>query len=82
EEGIETAGWPKWDDAALIEDEKLIVVQVNGKVRGKVTVAADADNAAVENAALGEENVQRSIGEKNVRKVIVIPGRLVNIVVG
>jgi leucyl-tRNA synthetase len=80
EGGIEAAGWPTWDEAALVEDEKTIVVQVNGKVRGKVTVAADADNEAVQKAALAEGNVMRFLEGKTVRKVVVVPGRLVNIV--
>jgi leucyl-tRNA synthetase len=81
EGGIERAGWPSWDDAALVEDEKTIVVQVNGKVRGKVTVSADADEETVRQAALNEANVARLIADKAVRKVVVVPGRLVSIVV-
>jgi leucyl-tRNA synthetase len=60
----------------------LIVVQVNGKVRGKVTVPADADKATVEAAALADANVARFTEAKNIRKVIVVPGRLVNVVIG
>lgn len=78
--GIEAAGWPCWDEKALVEDSKTIVVQVNGKVRGKVTVSADADNEAVQQAALEEGNVARFLEGKAVRKVVVVPGRLVNIV--
>ena len=79
-QGIEESGWPACDEAALVEDELLIVVQVNGKVRGKVTVAANASEDEVREAALGESNVERFIEGKTVRKVIVIPGRLVNVV--
>ncbi len=75
-------GWPAWDESALVEDEKLIVVQVNGKVRGKVTVPADADEQVVREAAMNDPNVARSLEGKTVRKVIVVPGRLVNVVVG
>ncbi len=64
-----------------MEDEKTIVVQVNGKVRGKVTVSADAAEETVQAAALAEDNVVRFIEGKTVRKVIVVPGRLVNVVV-
>jgi leucyl-tRNA synthetase len=78
--GIEAAGWPTWDASALVEDEMTIVVQVNGKVRGKVTVAADADSDAVQQAALAEGNVVRFLEGKSVRKVVVVPGRLVSIV--
>jgi leucyl-tRNA synthetase len=81
EGGIEVAGWPTWDEAALVEDEKTIVVQVNGKVRGKVLVAADADRDMLQQAALEEPNVARFLEGKTVRKVVVVPGRLVNIVV-
>jgi leucyl-tRNA synthetase len=81
EGGIEAAGWPDWDESALVEDEKVIVIQVNGKVRGKVTVAADADEEEVRKAALAEENVARFTSGKTVRKVVVIPGRLVSVVV-
>ena len=79
---LEENSWPVWDEEALVEDTLLIVVQVNGKVRGKVTVAAEADKETVEAAALAESNVARFIEGKTVRKVIVVPGRLVNIVVG
>ncbi len=79
--GVAEAGWPAWDAQALVEEEKTIVVQVNGKVRGKVTVPADADDDAVKKAALGEDNVIRFLEGKTVRKVVVVPGRLVNVVV-
>jgi leucyl-tRNA synthetase len=78
--GIEAAGWPTWDEAALVEDKKTIVVQVNGKVRGKIIVAADADDDTVQQAALEEGNVVRFLEGKTVRKVVVVPGRLVSIV--
>ena len=81
-ESIETLGWPSWDETALVADTQLIVVQVNGKVRGKVTVPADADSLMVEKAAVSDANVERFIDGKKIRKVIVVPGRLVNIVVG
>ena len=79
---LEESGWPVWDEAALAADTLLIVVQVNGKVRGKVTVPADADNKTVEATALADTNVIRFLEGKAVRKVIVVPGRLVNVVVG
>ena len=81
QETIETAGWPTWDPAALLADEIDLVIQVNGKVRGKVAVAVSADQLAIEKAALEEPNVQRFVEGKQVRKIIVVPGRLVNIVV-
>ncbi len=78
---ILTSPWPQPDAAALVQDTVELVVQVNGKVRGKVKVPADADRAAIEAAALADENVQRFTEGKNVVKVIVVPGRLVNVVV-
>ncbi|MFO7576421.1 MAG: leucine--tRNA ligase [Pelovirga sp.] len=81
QQSVELSGWPAWDEAALITDAITLVVQVNGKVRGKITVAVDADEPALEQAALTEVNVQRFIAEKQVRKVIIVPGRLINIVV-
>ncbi len=80
-DGIEAAGWPSWDDQALVADEVTMVVQVNGKVRGKLAVAIDAEQATIEQAALSEANVQRFIEGKQVRKIIVVPGRLINVVV-
>ena len=77
---IEATLWPEADAAALVEDEKLVVVQVNGKVRAKMTVAADAQQEAVQNMALEQENVQQFTEGKTVRKVIYVPGKLVNIV--
>ncbi len=80
--GIEAAGWPVLDEAALTEEEKTIVVQVNGKVRGKITVPAGTDDREVELAALAEPNVARFIAGQTVRKVVVVPGRLVSVVIG
>jgi leucyl-tRNA synthetase len=74
------AGWPTVDETALEQSRVEYVVQVNGKVRGKVEVDADADRAAVERTALANPNAKRFIGEATVRKVIVVPNRLVNIV--
>jgi len=73
--------WPEVDEAALAKDTIDIVVQVNGKLRGHISVAADADKDAIEALALANENVQRFIADKEIRKTIVVPGRLVNVVV-
>ena len=80
--GLDAAGWPSWDEEALTEDELTIVVQVNGKVRGKVTVPATADEATLRAAALAEPNVARFLEGATVRKVVVVPGRLISVVVG
>ena len=77
---ILAAGWPRVDEAALKQESIQYVVQVNGKVRAKIQVPADADKAAVEVAAMANDNVQKFIGEATVRKVIVVPNKLVNIV--
>ncbi len=73
--------WPQFDPAALVVNEIEIVVQVNGKLRDKVTVSTDADNAAVEAAALAAPRVKEAIGAGTVVKVIVVPKKLVNVVV-
>ena len=75
------ASWPTVDPAALQADEITLAVQVSGKLRGTVRVPAGADQEAVRAAALAEPNVRRFVGEAPVRKVIVVPGKLVNIVV-
>ncbi|MCK5746201.1 MAG: class I tRNA ligase family protein, partial [Oricola sp.] len=74
------APWPKADAALLAKDEIVLGVQVNGKRRAEIAVPADADNAAVEQAALSDEGVKRHIDGKTVRKIVVVPGRIVNIV--
>jgi leucyl-tRNA synthetase len=73
--------WPVADSAALVRDELNIVVQVNGKKRAELAVPADLDTASVEAAALADPQVARHLEGLTVRKVVVIPGRLVNIVV-
>jgi leucyl-tRNA synthetase len=73
--------WPQVDESALIQDEIKIVVQVNGKLRGHITVPADADKKTLETMALNEPKVQRFTAEKTVKKVIVVPKKLVNVVV-
>jgi leucyl-tRNA synthetase len=72
--------WPSVDTAALAQATHEIVVQVNGKLRSRVSVASDADEATLRAAALADPNVQRFIGAGAVRKVIVVPGKLVNVV--
>ncbi|WP_434359299.1 leucine--tRNA ligase [Parasalinivibrio latis] len=80
ESDIDSAVWPVADNAAMVEDEKLIVVQVNGKLRAKLTVAADATQEQVEAVAMQDENIAKNIDGKTVRKVIYVPGKLLNIV--
>ena len=78
---IAHAPWPICDPEALKREEVTIVVQVNGKLRGRVQLAVDASNEEAEAAALADERVQNHVAGKTVRKVIVVPNRLVNIVV-
>jgi leucyl-tRNA synthetase len=79
-EDVLAAPWPAVDEAALEQDEIEYVVQVNGKVRGKVRVPADADREAVAEHARADANVARFTAGKTVAKVIVVPAKLVNIV--
>ncbi len=74
------ATWPEVDQDALVEDEIDLVVQVNGKLRGQIRVPRDADRAAIEALARANPNVQKFIDGLTIRKVVVVPGRLINIV--
>ncbi|TKF31976.1 leucine--tRNA ligase [Enterovibrio norvegicus] len=80
ETDVDHAVWPTADQNAMIEDEKLIIVQVNGKLRAKITVAADAAKDDVEAMAQNDEHVVKFTEGKTIRKVIYVPGKLVNIV--
>ena len=75
------APWPKVDAAALAQDEVELVLQVNGKLRGKLRVAAAADSAAIEKAAVASPEVQKHANGAQPRRVVIVPGRLVNVVV-
>ncbi|MFT4925265.1 MAG: leucyl-tRNA synthetase [Phenylobacterium sp.] len=77
---VEDAVWPVADEAAMVEDEKLIILQVNGKVRGKLTVPADLAADEIKAQAQADGNVSKFTDGKTVRKVIYVPGKLVNIV--
>jgi leucyl-tRNA synthetase len=74
--------WPQVDTQAMQQDSLTLVVQVNGKVRGQIDVSADADNETILTLARADANVQRHLEGKTVRKEIVVPSKLVNIVVG
>ncbi len=75
------APWPQADESALKQDEIELVVQVNGKLRGQIRVPAQADKAAVEAAALADATVQKFIAGSPIKKLVVVPGKLVNVVV-
>jgi len=82
EEAIIDAPWPAVDEAALVQDSIEMVVQVNGKLRDKLSVPANAAKEEIEQLARSSDKVEKHIAGKQVRKVIVVPGKLINIVVG
>ena len=81
-ESVHTQTWPKFDESALEADEITLVIQINGKKRGDLQVPAQADKAELEKYARESEVVQRYLEDKEIKKVIVVPGKLVNFVVG
>jgi leucyl-tRNA synthetase len=78
---ILTAAWPEPLEAALVQDEIELVIQVNGKLRGNLRVAANADKATIEQLALAHEAVQKQLAGGTAKKIIVVPGRLINVVI-
>ncbi|MDF7660402.1 leucine--tRNA ligase [Erwiniaceae bacterium L1_54_6] len=82
EGSVDDASWPVADEAAMVEDSLLVVVQVNGKVRGKITVAPDATQEQVQARAAQEHLVAKYLEGVTIRKVIYVPGKLLNLVVG
>jgi leucyl-tRNA synthetase len=81
QEAVVDCSWPGVDAAALAVDSVTLVVQVRGKVRGKIDVAVDAGRDAIEAAVLADENVSRHVGDNPVKKLIIVPGKLVNVVI-
>lgn len=82
DESIAYAAWPTYDETLLVENEIEVVVQINGKVKAKLIVAKTASKDELEAAAKADDKVQEAIGDKTIRKIIAVPGKLVNIVVG
>ncbi|MED3333915.1 leucine--tRNA ligase [Bacillus velezensis] len=80
EGSIAYEAWPAYDESKLVDDEVEIVVQLNGKVKAKLMVPADADKAALEQLAQADEKVKEQLEGKTIRKIIAVPGKLVNIV--
>jgi leucyl-tRNA synthetase len=76
------APWPEVDPAALEQRNITLVVQVNGKLRGEIVVPKDAAKEAIESAALANENVSKFTEGKSVKKIVIVPGKLVSVVVG
>jgi leucyl-tRNA synthetase len=79
-ETISYAAWPAYDEAKLVDDEIEIVIQINGKIKAKMKVPADANRETLEQIAMDDNAVKEQIDGKTVRKVIAVPGKLVNIV--
>jgi leucyl-tRNA synthetase len=80
--GLSQVPWPSWDPQAAADEELTVVVQINGKLRDRITVPASATEEEIRTLALAAERVQSQVEGKSIRKVIVVPGKLVNIVVG
>jgi leucyl-tRNA synthetase len=80
-QSILLASWPRHREDALVQDEVTVVVQVNGKLRNRFVVALDTDKETLQQMAVADEKVAKFIEGKTIRKVIVIPNKLVNIVV-
>ncbi|NNG12235.1 MAG: leucine--tRNA ligase [Halobacteria archaeon] len=80
EEAVVNSAWPVCDESALVQELITLVVQVNGRVRGKINVAADAARNDIEALVLSEPNVQKHVQDRPVKKFIVVPGKLVNVV--
>ena len=74
--------WPAYDPALCVDDQVEVAVQVNGKVRGRAVLAQDASEDAARAAALEDENVSRHVADKQIRKVVYVPGRVLNLIVG
>ena len=81
QESIFKAPWPAYDAAAIVEEEVVIVVQVNGKLRNRISLPADATREETEERVLTDETTKKWIQDKEIKKVIVVPKKLVNIVV-
>jgi len=80
--GVANARWPAFDDEAAAEDEMTVVIQINGKVRGRLVVPAGASDEDLKSAAMKDSKVKSHLDGKEIRKIITVPGRLVNIVAG
>ena len=78
---VHTHPWPKFDPEALVVDEITLVIQIKGKTRGTIQVPAKADKETLEKLARDSEVGQRNLADKEIKKVIVVPGKLVNFVV-
>jgi leucyl-tRNA synthetase len=80
ESSVHLMAWPGWDESALKQEETEIVIQVSGKVRGKLNIPSDADDETVKHLALENERIKSLIKDKPIKNIIVVPKKLVNIV--
>lgn len=80
ETSVHLSGWPKWDETLLVQDAVTIAVQVNGKVRAELQLAKDADEETAKTAALANEHVRSFVGDAEPKRIIYVPGRIINIV--
>ncbi len=80
-EDISQANWPKVNEKALQMDQIHLVIQINGKLRGKITVPSHANNKVIEQIALQEESIQRYLNNQEIKKIIIVPNKLINIVI-
>ena len=81
DQAIEDAPWPQCDAAALVQDKIQLMVQVNGKLRDKITVNADADDEQVKQQALASDRIKQYVADQTIKKIIVVKGRLINVVI-
>ena len=81
EESVLLSPWPSYNEEVLVQDEILLIVQVNGKLRSRLNISRNSDEATIKETALSDERVQKFINGKPVKKVIVVKNKLVNIVV-
>jgi len=79
---LATERWPDYSEEALVQESRLIVVQVNGKLRGKISVPADAGAEQIESAALADPRVTSFVDGRPIQRIVQVPGRLVNVVLG
>jgi leucyl-tRNA synthetase len=77
---VHTAPWPTYDPSALHAEVMTLIIQVNGRVRDRITVSYDSTEEAIRQETLASEKVQRFVGEKSIQRVVYVPGRLVNVV--
>jgi len=78
---IHTASWPAYDPAALVADLMTIIVQINGRVRDRIELPSNTPEEEVRRRALATEKIRHVLADKEVRKIVYVPGRLVNIVI-